>query len=199
MSALESRNIEKPHETRPYRAHGHMDVVTLGDFTIGKGTFEPGWKWSEDVKPIAGTDSCQVLHTGYVLSGTMQIRMDDGTVDEKDRTYVWRVLAVNETVTVPAGTFNNAIKVQRDRPDKEGKERFYWLVPGIGKAAPTRGNKLTFQPVSISGARKSARSRRKLMPISANNAVPSSSTAQNAPVNRIASASWAPWRQPRSK
>ena len=79
MSALESRNIEKPHETRPYRAHGHMDVVTLGDFTIGKGTFEPGWKWSEDVKPIAGTDSCQVLHTGYVLSGTMQIRMDDGT------------------------------------------------------------------------------------------------------------------------
>jgi hypothetical protein len=60
-------------------------------------------------------------------------RLDDGTVEEKDRTYVWRVLAVNESVTVPAGTFTNAIKVQRDRPDKEGKERFYWLVPGVGK------------------------------------------------------------------
>ena len=77
MSAVEARNIEKPHETRPYRAHGHMDVVTLGDFTIGKGTFEPGWRWSEDVKPIAGTESCQVLHTGFVLSGTMAIRMND--------------------------------------------------------------------------------------------------------------------------
>jgi uncharacterized cupin superfamily protein len=79
MSAVESRNVETPHETRPFHAHGHMDVVTLGDFTVGKGTFEPGWRWSEDVKPIARTESCEVLHTGYVLSGTMVIRMDDGT------------------------------------------------------------------------------------------------------------------------
>jgi uncharacterized cupin superfamily protein len=79
MTAVDVRNIEKPHETRPFQAHGHMDVVTLGDFTLGKGTFEPGWRWSEDVKPIAGTDSCQVLHTGFCLSGTMTIRMDDGT------------------------------------------------------------------------------------------------------------------------
>jgi hypothetical protein len=41
-----------------------LDIITLGDFTLGKGTFKPGWRWSEDVKPIAGTDSCQVLHTG---------------------------------------------------------------------------------------------------------------------------------------
>ena len=79
MSAAESRNIEKPHETRPFHAHGHMDVVTLADFTLGKGTFEPGWRWSRDVNPIVGTDSCQVLHTGFVLSGTMVIGMDDGT------------------------------------------------------------------------------------------------------------------------
>ena len=79
MSAIELQSIEKPHETRPFQAHGHMDVVTLGDFTLGKGTFEPGWKWSADVKPIAGTDSCQVLHTGFCVSGTMTIRMDDGT------------------------------------------------------------------------------------------------------------------------
>ncbi len=75
----DTRNIDDPHESRPFQAHGHMDVVTLGDFTLGKGTFEPGWKWSEDVKPIAGTDSCQVHHTGFCLSGRMTVRMDDGT------------------------------------------------------------------------------------------------------------------------
>ena len=79
MTAVELQSIEKPHETRPFQAHGHMDVVTLSDFTLGKGTFEPGWRWSSDVKPIAGTDSCQVLHTGYCLSGSMTIRMNDGT------------------------------------------------------------------------------------------------------------------------
>ena len=73
------QNIDKPHETRPYRAHGHMDVVTLGEFTLGRGTFEPGWRWSEDVKPIAGTESCQVRHTGICISGHMMIRFDDGT------------------------------------------------------------------------------------------------------------------------
>ena len=76
-SAIQS--IDKPHETRPFREHGHMDVVTLGDFTLGRGTFEPGWRWSEDVKPIAGTDSCQVRHTGICVSGHMMIRFDDGT------------------------------------------------------------------------------------------------------------------------
>ena len=77
---METRSIlSNPHEVRPFQAHGHMDVVTLGEFTLGRGTFEPGWKWSEDVKPIAGTDSCQVHHTGYCLSGHMTIRLDDGT------------------------------------------------------------------------------------------------------------------------
>jgi hypothetical protein len=77
--ASELRNIDKPHETRPFQAHGHVDVVTLADFTIGRGVFEPGWRWSEDVRPIAGTDTCQVRHTGMCLSGAMTIRMDDGT------------------------------------------------------------------------------------------------------------------------
>jgi hypothetical protein len=79
MAAVESQSIDHPHETRPFKDHGHMDVVTFGDFTLGKGTFEPGWRWSNDVQPIAGTASCQVLHTGYCLSGQMTVRMDDGT------------------------------------------------------------------------------------------------------------------------
>jgi len=70
--------IDSPHERRPFKDHGHMDVVTLNDFTLGRGTFEPGWRWSEDVKPIAGTESCQVHHTGFCLSGQMTIQMNDG-------------------------------------------------------------------------------------------------------------------------
>lgn len=77
--SIQTHNIATPNETRPFRAHGHLDVVTLGEFTLGKATFEPGWKWSEDVKPIAGTDSCQTRHTGFCLMGHMTVRMDDGT------------------------------------------------------------------------------------------------------------------------
>jgi uncharacterized cupin superfamily protein len=79
MGTMETVNIDKPHETRPFAAHGHVDVVTLGGFTLGRGTFEPGWRWSEDVKPIAGTDSCQTRHTGVCVSGQMTVRADDGS------------------------------------------------------------------------------------------------------------------------
>lgn len=78
MTTMEKRSIDKPDETRNFQANGHVDVVTIGDFTLGRGTFEPGWKWSEDVKPIAGTDSCMTRHTGICLSGQMTVRSDDG-------------------------------------------------------------------------------------------------------------------------
>jgi hypothetical protein len=56
-----------------------MDVITLGAFTLGRGTFEPGWRWSNDVKPIAGTESCQTRHNIIMVAGQMTVRMDDGT------------------------------------------------------------------------------------------------------------------------
>jgi len=79
MAQMERFSIDTPHETRPFKAHGKVDVVTLGDFTMGRGVFEPGWRWSEDVKPIAGTDSCQTHHTGFCVSGRMTVRSDDGS------------------------------------------------------------------------------------------------------------------------
>ena len=79
MTASDTVSMDSPHETRPFKAHGHMDVITLDDFTLGHGVFEPGWRWSEDVKPIAGTDSCQATHTGYCLSGRMTVKFDDGS------------------------------------------------------------------------------------------------------------------------
>lgn len=79
MTTLQKKNIDHPHETRKFKANGHVDVVTLGDFTLGRGTFEPGWRWSNDVKPIAGSESCKTRHTGIIVSGSMVVLSDDGT------------------------------------------------------------------------------------------------------------------------
>jgi hypothetical protein len=79
MTASATLNIDKPQEKRPFKAHGHMDVITLADFTLGRGVFEPGWRWSSDVKPIAGTETCQTRHTGICLSGQMTVQFDDGS------------------------------------------------------------------------------------------------------------------------
>ena len=75
---LAKKNFSSPDETRQFRAKGNMQVIAFGDATIGRGTFEPGWRWSEHVKPIAGSESCQANHTAYVLSGRMRIKADDG-------------------------------------------------------------------------------------------------------------------------
>ena len=69
MAATEVKNFDSPDETRPFEGNGKADVVNIGGQTVGRGTFEPGWRWSNNVKPIAGTDSCQVAHLAYVLSG----------------------------------------------------------------------------------------------------------------------------------
>ncbi len=81
MAGVESRGFDAPDETRtPEKTR--VDVVRLGSTTAARYTFEPGWKWSESVKPVAGTESCQVAHMGYMLSGRMVVRMDDGTEQE---------------------------------------------------------------------------------------------------------------------
>ncbi len=67
-----------PEEIRSF-PKGKLELVTVGTTTFGKGTFEPGWKWSESVKPIAKTESCQARHTHMQISGRMHVKMDDGT------------------------------------------------------------------------------------------------------------------------
>ena len=76
--SMQKKNVSSPEETRPFDK-GKMEVVKLPTATIGRGTFEPGWKWSECVKPIAQTESCQAEHTGYCLSGRMHVVMTDGS------------------------------------------------------------------------------------------------------------------------
>jgi quercetin dioxygenase-like cupin family protein len=66
-------------EIRNFEADsGQLEVVTTDGGEVGRATFKPGWRWSEHVKPIAGTDSCQASHMGYLISGRMTVQMDDG-------------------------------------------------------------------------------------------------------------------------
>ena len=79
---MQSRNLDNnPDEKRKF-TNGKVGLANLGDAAIGRITLEPGWKWSKDVKPIANTNSCQLPHTQYVISGRLRVRMDDGTEQE---------------------------------------------------------------------------------------------------------------------
>lgn len=75
--AVSNRDFASPDETRTFE-HGKVDIVKVGGFTYGKYLFEPGWRWSTSVKPIAKTDSCQTHHAGYVLSGTLHVAPESG-------------------------------------------------------------------------------------------------------------------------
>lgn len=75
---VQKKDFDHPDEHRDF-PNGNVKLVTLNGITFGLATFEPGWKWSQSVKPIVKTESCQVMHTGYQLSGVMHVRMDDGT------------------------------------------------------------------------------------------------------------------------
>jgi uncharacterized cupin superfamily protein len=81
MAKTVKKSFQAPEETRPI-PKGKLEIVKLGDVTAMRATFEPGWRWSECVKPIAGTDSCQVAHLGYMVAGRMGVRMDDGSEEE---------------------------------------------------------------------------------------------------------------------
>jgi len=82
MAKLTIRRFAIPDETRQFTAKGRAELLTFGDGVVGRGIFEPGWKWSKHVKPIVGTPSCMAAHSGYVVSGMMHIVMDDGTEAE---------------------------------------------------------------------------------------------------------------------
>ena len=78
MAGVQLLDFDAPDETRsPDKTR--VDVVRLGGISAGRFTFEPGWKWSECVKPVAGTDSCQARHVGVAQSGRIVVKHEDGT------------------------------------------------------------------------------------------------------------------------
>jgi hypothetical protein len=75
---LAHRSFNSPDETREFHL-GEAKILSIDDAQIGLLVFQPGWRWSNDVKPIAGTQSCEAPHFQYHISGQLAIRMDDGT------------------------------------------------------------------------------------------------------------------------
>jgi len=79
--------VRTPDKTR-------VEVVRLEGFTVGRFNFEPGWRWSESIKPVVKTDSCQASHVGYAVSGRMTVRLQDGT--QKN-------IVAGDSYTIPPG------------------------------------------------------------------------------------------------
>jgi quercetin dioxygenase-like cupin family protein len=79
MTNLIRKSLDSPEEVRPFEGgKGQLELVNLDGGAVGRATFLPGWRWSEHVKPIAKTDSCQSAHLGYFISGRMKVVMNDG-------------------------------------------------------------------------------------------------------------------------
>ena len=93
MAETRKKNFNSPEETRDVDK-GKVEVLNLGGAQVMRATFQPGWKWSECVKPIVGTDSCEVSHLVYTISGRMAVRMDDGKEIE---------IGPGDVASIPAG------------------------------------------------------------------------------------------------
>ena len=78
MASIDVRSMNQPDESRTPEKTS-VDVVHLGAATVARLTVQPGWRWSECIKPVVGTESCQAAHLGYVVSGRMHIACADGT------------------------------------------------------------------------------------------------------------------------
>ena len=79
MKTIVKKSFSSPDETKKPFAKGTIDSVTIGGLDLARETLEPGWKWSEHVKPVVNTETCQKYHVKYFLSGRQMVLMDDGT------------------------------------------------------------------------------------------------------------------------
>lgn len=93
VTKLEAKSHDTPDEVRsPNKTR--VDVVRLEGYTLGRLTLQPGWRWSECVKPVVGTDSCQNSHVGYMVSGRLRVRMADGRE---------QLVSAGDAYTIPPG------------------------------------------------------------------------------------------------
>ena len=93
VTKLESKSHNSPDEVRtPQKTR--VEIVRLEGYALGRFTFEPGWRWSECVKPVVKTDLCQVSHVGYAISGRLTVRLQDGTQ---------KTVTAGDSYTIPPG------------------------------------------------------------------------------------------------
>lgn len=81
-SKLQVKRGNAPEESRSFQSHGHAELHKIGKSSVMRAVFEPGWRWSKHVGPIAGTKLCQSPHLGYIVSGRLKIVMEDGAEAE---------------------------------------------------------------------------------------------------------------------
>ena len=77
MPRLQAKHFENPDETRAV-PRASLRVVHLDEVAVGLAVWEPGWRWSTDLRPIAGTESCENHHLGYAQSGALEVQTEDG-------------------------------------------------------------------------------------------------------------------------
>ena len=87
------KRFESPDEVRVFEK-GRLEVVRIGGMTVGRASYEPGWKWSVHVGPTVGATRCTVEHVGLVVSGTATVAFDDGRVIELTEGSLFHVPAV---------------------------------------------------------------------------------------------------------
>ena len=90
MNTIEINDFSTPDEVRR-PDHTTVEVVKIAGGEIGRYTFQPGWRWSEHIKPVVGGDSCQTNHVGYLVSGKLGVQSDDGTTAEVLPGSVYRI------------------------------------------------------------------------------------------------------------
>jgi hypothetical protein len=78
MATLERKSFNNPNETRTFPL-AKAEFVSFGAMPVVRATYEPGWRWSEHAKSVFGTESCQIPHFWYIISGHITIQMTDGT------------------------------------------------------------------------------------------------------------------------
>ena len=78
MAKMEGKNFNAADEVRTFDK-GKLEIINIGGRTVGRATFQPGWRWSKSVKPLVNTKSCEAPHFQYHVSGTIRVKMDDGT------------------------------------------------------------------------------------------------------------------------
>jgi hypothetical protein len=77
MAGMEGKSLNRPDEVRTFD-NGKLEIINIGGRTVGRATFQPGWRWSNSVKPLVNTKSCEAPHFQYHISGTLRVKMDDG-------------------------------------------------------------------------------------------------------------------------
>ena len=93
VSTFAAKSHDKPDEVRsPDKTR--VEVVRLPGFTLGHLKMQPGWRWSACIKPVVGTDSCQVSHVGHAVSGRLTVKMNDGSQ---------KSIAAGDSYTIPPG------------------------------------------------------------------------------------------------